>query len=232
MTEASKLNHQDIVGQTVFDVAGDNVGDVEYCYLDLDTDQPEWAAIKTGLISSKSRLVPLMDATMTTEGLQLAFSKDQIKGAPELDLDMDLTEAEEAQLFSYYGLRYSEAESDTGLPAGRTAPSARSDDAMTRSEEELLVGTARRGSGRARLRKYVVTENVTTTVPVRHEEVRIEREPVSAANVDAATAGPAIFEDEHEVVLHAEEPVVSTQAVPKERVRMTKETVTIETEGA
>ncbi|MEU2350820.1 DUF2382 domain-containing protein, partial [Modestobacter sp. NPDC013298] len=31
----------------------------------------------------------------------------------------------------------------------------------------------------ARLRKYVVTEDVTTTVPVSHEEVRIEREPIT-----------------------------------------------------
>ena len=248
MSEASKLNDQDIVGQTAFDAAGEKVGDVEYCYLDLDTDQPEWVAVKTGKLTSKSRLVPLMGATVTAEGLRLAFSKDQIKGAPEVDLDMDLTEAEEAPLFDHYGLAYSQAESDTGLPAGRAAPEGAegsTDGAMIRSEEELQVGTVSRQAGRARLRKYVVTENVTTTVPVRREEVRVEREPITDANVDAATAGPAISEDEHEVVLLEEEPVVSTQAVPKERVRLTKEAVTtdeevsadlrkeqIETEGA
>lgn len=248
MTDASQLNQEDLVGHPAFDVDGSEVGDVECCYLDLDTDLPEWVAVKTGKLTSKSRLVPLMDATMTAEGLHLAFSKDQIKGAPELDLDMDLTEAEEAPLFEHYGLAYSEAQSDTGLPAGRsapTAPRAGSDDAMTRSEEKLQVGKVRREAGRARLRKYVVTENVTTTVPVRREEVRLEREPITEANVGAATTGPAISEDEHEVVLHEEEPVVTTQAVPKERVRLSTETVTtdeevsaelrkeqIETEGA
>ena len=229
MSDASQLKHQDLVGQTAFDVDGDKVGEVEYCYLDLDTDQPEWVAVKTGKLVGKSRLVPLMDATMTDEGLHLAFGKEQIKGAPELDLDMDLTEAEEAPLFEHYGLAYSEVESDTGLPAGRAAPAkapAGGDDAMTRSEEELQVGKVRREAGRARLRKYVVTENVTTTVPVQREEVRLEREPITEANVDAATAGPAISEDEHEVVLHEEEAVVTTQAVPKERVRLSKETVT------
>ena len=226
MTDASQLNHQDIVGQTAFDVDGNKIGEVEYCYLDLDTDQPEWVAVKTGKIVGKSRLVPLMDATMTDEGLHLAFGKDQIKGAPELDLDMDLTEAEEAPLFEHYGLAYSEDQSDTGLPAGRSTPATASDDAMTRSEEELQVGKVRREAGRARLRKYVVTENVTTTVPVQREEVRLEREPITEANLDAATAGPAISEDEHEVVLHEEEPVVAAQAVPKERVRLSKETVT------
>ena len=97
---------------------------------------------------------------------------------------------------------------------------------MTRSEERMRVGTERVETGRARLRKYVVTENVTQTVPVSHEEVRIEREPITDANVDAATDGPAISEEEHEVVLHAERPVVAKETVPVERVRVDTETVT------
>jgi uncharacterized protein (TIGR02271 family) len=100
------------------------------------------------------------------------------------------------------------------------------DDAMTRSEERLQVGTQSREAGRARLRKYVVTENVTQTVPVSHEEVRIEREPITDANVGDATSGPAISEEEHEVVLHEERPVVAKETVPVERVRLDKETVT------
>ena len=87
------------------------------------------------------------------------------------------------------------------------------------------MGKVRREAGRVRLRKYVVTENVATTVPVEREEVRIEREPIIAADVDDATAGPEISEQEHEVVLHEEEPVVSKRTVPKERVRLEKETV-------
>jgi uncharacterized protein (TIGR02271 family) len=100
------------------------------------------------------------------------------------------------------------------------------DDAMTRSEEQLRVGTENVEAGRARLRKYVVTENVTTTVPVSHEEVRIEREPITDGNVGSALDGPAISEEEHEVTLHAERPVVAKEAVPVERVRLDTETVT------
>ena len=99
---------------------------------------------------------------------------------------------------------------------------------MTRSEEELRVGTAERESGRVRLKKYVVEDEVTQTVPVRREEVRLEREPITDGNVGAATDGPAISEEEHEVVLHEEEPVVEKQAVPKERVRLDKEAHTEE----
>jgi uncharacterized protein (TIGR02271 family) len=100
------------------------------------------------------------------------------------------------------------------------------DDAMTLSEERLNVGTERVEAGRARLRKYVVTENVTETVPVSHEEVRVQREPITDANIGNAMDGPAISEEEHEVTLHAERPVVEKEAVPVERVRLDTETVT------
>ena len=97
---------------------------------------------------------------------------------------------------------------------------------MTLSEERLRVGTQTQEAGRARLRKYVVTENVTETVPVSREEVRIEREPITEANRDQAMSGPAISEEEHEVVLREERPVVEKEAVPVERVRLDTETVT------
>jgi uncharacterized protein (TIGR02271 family) len=109
---------------------------------------------------------------------------------------------------------------------GQDTSGPTTDDAMTRSEERMRVGTETTEAGRARLRKYVVTEHVTQTVPVSHEEVRIEREPITESNVDAATDGPAISEEEHEVTLHAERPVTQTEAVPVERVRLGKETVT------
>ena len=100
------------------------------------------------------------------------------------------------------------------------------DDAMTRSEERLNVGTENRAVGKARLRKYVVTETVTQQVPVSHEEVRIEREPITDANAGDALSGAELTEDEHEVTLHAEQPVVSKHTEPVERVRLETETVT------
>jgi uncharacterized protein (TIGR02271 family) len=111
---------------------------------------------------------------------------------------------------------------------GRDVSGPTTDDAMTRSEERLNVGTRSEEVGRARLRKYVVSENVTETVPVSREEVRVEREPITDANVGAAMDGPAISEEEHEVTLRAERPVVEKEAVPVERVRLDKETVTDE----
>jgi len=110
--------------------------------------------------------------------------------------------------------------------AGHDTSGPTTDDAMTRSEERLSVGTTTEEAGRARLRKYVVSENVTQTVPVTREEVRVEREPITDANVGNAMDGPAISEEEHEVTLHAERAVVEKEAVPVERVRLDKTTVT------
>jgi uncharacterized protein (TIGR02271 family) len=158
-----------------------------------------------------------------------------------MDPDGQLSQSEESELYRYYGLEYSEQRSDTGLPAGTTGRTTgrdkttgrgtvghdvsgpTTDDAMTRSEEELRVGTTEREAGRARLKKYVVTEEETRTVPVKREEVRIEREPITDANVGRATDGPDISEEEHEVVLHEEEVVAEKRAVPKERVRLDKD---------
>jgi len=115
---------------------------------------------------------------------------------------------------------------DTRGTVGHDTSGPTTDDAMTRSEERLDVGTRSEEIGRARLRKYVVTENVTESVPVSREEVRVEREPITDANIGDAMDGPAISEEEHEVTLHAERPVVEKEAVPVERVRLDKETVT------
>ena len=99
------------------------------------------------------------------------------------------------------------------------------DGAMTRSEERMIVHTERQEAGHARLHKYVVTEEQEQTVPVRHEEVRIERVPITDAD-RAAVAGTEISEAEHEVTLYEERPVAQIETVPVERVRLVTEEVT------
>ena len=96
---------------------------------------------------------------------------------------------------------------------------------VVRSEEQLRVGTAVRVSGRAVLRRYVVTETVTQTFQVRHEEFRLDEEPL--VDGPAVVADGAAFADRVvEVVLHREVPVVQMQVVATERVRVHVDTVT------
>jgi len=100
------------------------------------------------------------------------------------------------------------------------------DDAMTRSEEQVRVGTQQREAGRARLRKWIETDTVTETVPVTREEAVVEREPITDANIGNATSGPELSEEEHEVVLTEETPVVQKDVTPVERVRLGTQAVT------
>ena len=223
-------------GSTVVDLTGDKIGRVEEIYLDDQTDEPEWLLVNTGMFGTKSTFIPLQGANVAGSDVQVPFEKARVKDAPGVEPERQLSRDEEAQLYSYYGLDYSLDQSGSGLPEGTPgAPEATvghdtsgptTDSAMTRSEEQLLVGTATQEAGRVRLRKYVVTENVTTTVPVQREEIRVEREPITDANVGQALDGPAISEEEHEVVLHEERPVVQKEAVPVERVRLEKDTIT------
>jgi uncharacterized protein (TIGR02271 family) len=242
---------RDWQGRMMFDSAGAKVGTIDAIYLDDDTGQPEWATVTTGLFATKTTFVPLAQAQAMGDSVQVPYDKAQVAEAPNMDADGQLSQDEEAELYRHYGLDYTQSRSDSGLPAatghdidsrgrhrdglsddgqdsavGRDTSGPTTDDAMTRSEEELRVGTAQRERGRVRLRKYVTTEHVTQTVPVQREEVRVEREPITDANLDAATNGPAISEEEHQVTLHEETPVVEKRVVPRERVRLDTDTVT------
>ena len=228
-------------GRTLVDRDGTPVGSINAIYLDDRTGQPEWALVNTGLFGTRSTFVPLAQASQRDGEVQVPFEKQLVKDAPRIDSDQHLSEDEEQELWRHYGLDYGSGYSDTAdgdgdavynqvqdTAVGRDTSGPTTDDAMTRSEEELQVGTQTRERGRARLRKYVVTETQQVTVPVQREEVRVEREPITDANLDAATSGPAISEEEHEVTLHEEEPVIEKRAVPRERVRLDTETVTDE----
>jgi uncharacterized protein (TIGR02271 family) len=216
-------------GRTMVDRDGGRIGTIDAIYLDDETGQPEWALVTTGLFGTKSSFVPLAQATQTGEEVGVPYDKQLVKDAPRIDPDQHLSEAEERRLWGHYGLDYDRTtrRRPTGRDAvGRDTSGPTTDDAMTRSEEELRVGTETRERGRVRLRKYVTTEQVEQTVPVQRERVRVEREPITDANFDAATSGPEISEEEHEVILREEEPVVEKRVVPRERVRLDKDTVT------
>ena len=237
-----------VIGHDVYDEAGEKIGSASEVYLDDETGQPEWATVRTGLFGTKESFVPIRNADLTDDGLRVSVSKAQVKDAPKIDTDGHLSPQEEEELYRYYGLGtgttdtamttgYTDTTATTGMAGtgytedaagtvGHDTSGPTTDNAMTRSEERMTVGTTSQEVGRARMRKYVVSENVTESVPVTREEVRVEREPITDANIGNAMGGPAISEEEHEVVLHAEQPVVEKEAVPVERVRLDKETVT------
>src|SRR3712207_6313860 len=142
-------------GAPVYSQEGEEIGSVEELFLDYETDRPEWVAVGTGMLGTKRVLVPVEGATLEGDGLRVPYAKDQVKGSPDIDSD-EISQQTEQELAAYYGVGYSEQESDTGLPQGGdgamdanvSAPDSPGDVAstegagyVTRSEEESRVGT-------------------------------------------------------------------------------------------
>jgi len=243
-------------GGNVVSTSGEKIGGVGQIYLDDSTGEPSWVTVKTGLFGTSESFVPLQGADVQGDDIVVSYDKATVKDAPRVADDGSISPEEEDQLYAYYnvgsgvsadhdgGADHSTTTATTGVtsgdydrgaefdagagrgPVGNDVSGQETDDAMTRSEERLRVGTQQREAGRARLRKYIVTENVSTTVPVSREEVRVTREPITEANIGNATSGPDLSEEEHEVILHEETPVVAKETVPVERVRLDTETVT------
>jgi uncharacterized protein (TIGR02271 family) len=231
-------NYDELIGKDVYNQEDEKIGTVDSLYLGDNSREPVFATVKTGWLAGSS-FVPLEQAQVEDDRIVVPYTKDQVKNAPNIENDEHLSPEEENQLYEHYSLaeddsydeeevddEYDGEEAESGfVPSGEDTSGPNTDDAMTRSEEEVNVGTRTEETGRYRLRKYVVTENVTKTVPVEREEVRLERTPITDENRDAATSGPEISDEEHEVVTHGEVPTVDKNVVAKERFSLGKETV-------
>ena len=235
---------RDLIGAELLDSDRDKVGKIGQIYFDDQTGQPEWATVNTGFFGMHESFVPLAQAERAGKAVRVPYEKSTIKDAPNILIgDGHLDESQERELYAYYGLIYADQRSDSGLPSGQALGTRKqktttkrgtlgldtsgttTDDAMTRSEEQVrAAGTETVTAGKARLRKWVETEDVNVTVPVTKEKARLETEPITDANRGNALDGPDISEDEHEVTLTEERPVVAKETVPVERVKLTKDT--------
>ncbi len=222
---------RELIGRQVVDNHGEKVGKIGQIYLDERSGEPTWATVNTGLFGTKESFVPLQNADVHDRDVALGVEKQAVKNSPHVGRsDERLTGSEEDELYRHYGIGQgrTDARHATGERTDRTGRdrTARTggDDAIVRHEENLRVGTETEETGRVALRKYVVTEDQTVTVPVSHEEVRLEREPIDGTE---ATARPgAIGEAEQEVTLHRERPVVDKTTEAVEKVRLGTRTVT------
>ena len=154
-------------GRTVIDRDGETLGTLKEIYLD-EQERPNWGSIATGLFGTRETLAPLQQAQLAGDELQLPFAGDQVKDAPSVEPDVQLSADEEQRLYRHYEL----------------PEASEPDDGMTRSEEEVTLRKQSRPRERVRLKKYIVTDYVKKTVPVRREKVTLEREPPEADRAD------------------------------------------------
>ncbi|MEJ8632412.1 YsnF/AvaK domain-containing protein [Streptomyces sp. MS2.AVA.5] len=241
-----------VLDHPVLDTSGRKIGDAKRVFVDDTSGQPGWAAVRTGRLGGET-FVPIRDAQLVDDHLEVPYPKAQVMDAPHPRIEPGghLSRAQEQELGRHYGIAGGAAgdaeQRATGetvgaagaaagtrsgnVDPGATAATGRAEErdltdetgAMTRSEERMHVRTERYASGEARLHKYVVTEEVEQTVPVRHEKVRIVREPIEAGTTTQTKAQSEFAEAEQTVTLHAERPVVETETVAVERVRLVPE---------
>lgn len=206
-------------GSPVYDSADAKIGKVEEIYYDMQTRVPEWLGLGTGFFGTKRVLVPIAGADVREDGVHVRYTKEHVKDSPDIDSE-EISPGLESSLYEYYRLDHSARDSDTVLPderPGTTDTTAREGGALTRKEEELKVGSRPVEAGRVRLHKWVETEPVEADVELTRERAHVQRE-----RIDEPVAGHDFAEEEVEVPLHAEEPVVEKQAVAKERVTVGK----------
>jgi uncharacterized protein (TIGR02271 family) len=217
---------QQIVGADAYGSDGAKIGTIGQVFLDDQTGEPVFATVNTGLFGMSESFVPMAEATVVESGrVDVGFERDRVKGAPSVSPDGGhLSPEEEQTLYDYYGLAYAAGgdDADAGEESG----------SMVRSEERMRVGKRREVTGRVRLRKYVVTENVTVTVPVRKEKAVLETVPVGEeADNDILSDGTvdgAPLSTQPEIILREEVPVVDTVVKPVERVRLDKEQYSVD----
>ncbi|MEV0003243.1 YsnF/AvaK domain-containing protein [Micromonospora sp. NPDC050980] len=196
-----------LYGQDVQDKSGAKIGKVRQVW--ATAGHPAWVSVQTG--GGSEPMAPLVNGQVQKGTLTVAYDRATVQSAPSVKpgSDRPLTAEQTAQLYAHYRMQ------------PQQTPQAR--DELIRSEERLRVGTESEPAGKAVLHKNVVTENVHTIVPVEHDEVYVEREPITAA--DAGSVPGEIGEAQQEMPLRAEHPVVAKDQVPVERVRLAKNEV-------
>jgi uncharacterized protein (TIGR02271 family) len=223
-TEVISVQPQELIGHHLLDSSGDDIGKIGHVFYDDASQQAKWVTVRTGLFGTRECFVPVQGARPVQEDLQVPFDKQTVKNAPHFEADRLISSEEERRLYEHYGLGISGERRP--MEEERHAPPQQGDEtSVTRSEERVDVGVERHEAGKARVRRTVESEEFSETVPVTHEELRVEREPVP----EAGTPGTqAMEEQEEEITLHAERPVVSKRTEPVERIRVSKEQVTEE----
>lgn len=217
-----KLTEQQIsslYGQDVQDRSGARIGSVGQVWADA-AGEPTWVSVKTGVMGHHESMAPLDTARLQDGALRMPYDKATVRGAPTVDADADqpLGAEQIAELYAHY--RIGQESTPRSQPHERRTRQDETE--LIRSEERLRVGTQSEPAGVARLRKHVVTENMHLTVPVEHDEVRVERVPISATDRDVRAD---IGEADRELTLRRERPVIRKEQVPVERVRLARDEV-------
>jgi sporulation protein YlmC with PRC-barrel domain len=195
-----------LMGSTVRDSSGDKIGKVGQVYLDDTTGQPEWITVRTGLFGTRESFVPLAAARVEGDGLVVDVAKERVTGAPQIDEDGHLSEEQEAELYSYYGVSPGAfgrevGPTGSGGPAGYAAGTSGTDPgeyagtsampAAETAEAAFTPGPAYAGSAASSSVGVPATSHAGDPALVDPELSRRDTDVVEAIDPDSpALAGP------------------------------------------
>ncbi len=200
-------------GRPVYASDGGAVGVLDAVYYDRVTREPEWLRVVTS--DGAPALVPLYRTEVDGDGVRVPWPSDRIVSAPTAGGD-EIPPDVERFAYAHYGI--SEEEVVGVAEYEEREPRDHDRVEITRSEEELVVDKKVVEHGRVRLRKWVESEPVAVDVELAREAVRIVREPVNAY------VGLHEFRNEDiDIPVHAEEPVVRKDVVAKEQIVVDRE---------
>jgi uncharacterized protein (TIGR02271 family) len=221
----------ELAGRLARDAHGRPLGEVEAVF---DGRESRFVGIDT----ERGRVVvPVAGAEVdpVVYALDLPYMTDRIVGAPTVAPEAEVLDGDtERRVIEHFGepqpqpqpepdpepTAVIEPVADDELPTAAVPAAVEPEEEVTLHEEQLVVDTERVPAQRLRVRKEIVEEEVTLTVTLRHEELVIEREPVMPGEAPPQSSSAPTLDEPLEIVLWAEEPVVSTRAVPTERVRV------------
>lgn len=110
----------DWLGKVIVDREGERIGKLQDVYVDVETDEPQFGTVKEGFIGRHLTFVPLLGVEVGPDQLRAAVLKDQVKSAPDLDLNgQEMSPADESALYHHFELNYSAVPSTSGRRLAR-----------------------------------------------------------------------------------------------------------------
>ncbi|WP_369250441.1 PRC-barrel domain-containing protein [Streptomyces sp. R41] len=217
-----------VLDHPVHDAEGNKIGDVKHVFLDEVTGQPEWVSVKTGLFGTSESFVPIREATMVEDHLEVPYAKDTVKDAPNVDVDAGahLSEDEEHRLYEHYGIAWDEAWQQANLPGGGWAHTSPRPSTDTTTDGTALDYDDTTASGIARSGQ----ENVDTTgTQSDYDDTTASGIARSGEeNVDTLSAGSKSAPDDEAMTHSAEQMHLGTERRETGRPRLRQYVITEE----
>jgi sporulation protein YlmC with PRC-barrel domain len=117
---SAQFNVGDWHGKTLVDRNGEKIGRLQDVYVDVETDVPQFATVKEGLIGRHLTFVPLGGIDIGPDELRVAVSKEQVRSAPDIEMHGDeLSQADESTLYHHFELNYTPIATESGRRLAR-----------------------------------------------------------------------------------------------------------------